>query len=109
MRKTRTTNRQNAENGPLRRSHFARSLDVHKEYASGSRSLRPSNELVLSNLPKLQPFARCGLAGRSFSTVFQDCCAVSETIQNCTKRDTNDASPVESLWSRTTSDEVRVS
>ena len=53
-RKTRTTNRQDAENGPLRRSHFARSLDVHKEYASGSRSLRPSKELVLSILPKPQ-------------------------------------------------------
>ena len=66
MRKTRTTNRQDAENGPLRRSHFARSLDVHKEYASGSRSLRPSNELVLSILPKPQIFAHCDLAGWSF-------------------------------------------
>ena len=47
MRRTRTTNKQDAENGSLRRSHFTQALNVLVQRTSRS-------------------FARCGLAMNSF-------------------------------------------
>ena len=54
MRRTRTTNKQDAENGFLRRSYFAQALDVPTKSCSGFRSLRPCRETVLSILRDAQ-------------------------------------------------------
>jgi hypothetical protein len=74
---------------------------TYSEYASAFRSLRPSNELVLSILPTSHIANWVALVSSMNSflgAASQDCRAVSEAIQDCIKRDTNDAPPVESLW-----------
>jgi hypothetical protein len=51
MRRTKTTNNQDAENGSLRRSHFAQALDVPtKSTPRALACLRPRRETVLSIL-----------------------------------------------------------